>query len=201
MALDDLLSVDSPDIREGRRDHLLFKDLFVIEVKVNSAARHVEDVRQHPLRHLPGVLVGVLLRPRQAVDAALAAVGVLLSGLDEDLAVPLLRVEPQEHNIHDAHELLVRRGVEHEACGTPLDLVRELLERPRVAHAELADVDVVVLEHLPDELRRPVHGAVLRDLAHALYVRDAGALHALLVPPLESEGAAGVPVVDGKPHR
>mmetsp|Transcript_100735 Transcript_100735/g.300480 ORF Transcript_100735/g.300480 Transcript_100735/m.300480 type:complete len:368 (-) Transcript_100735:102-1205(-) len=59
----------------------------------------------------------------------------------------------------------------------------------------------MVLEHVSDYLGRlrPVHRSILRSLALALYVPNARGLHLLLIPPLESECTAGIPVVDGEP--
>mmetsp|Transcript_23641 Transcript_23641/g.64333 ORF Transcript_23641/g.64333 Transcript_23641/m.64333 type:complete len:298 (-) Transcript_23641:244-1137(-) len=199
-ALDNLLSVDGPHAWERWGHHLLLEHLLVFKVKLHTALGHVQDVLQQALGHLPGVLMRVLLCAGQAVDAAFAAVGVLLCGLYEDLPIHLLCVQPQQDDVDHPHKLLVLRGIQHEASSASLDLIRQLLEGPRVANAKLGDVDVVVLQHPADDLRRAVHrAAVLRRLAYALYARNLRGLHLRLVPPLESERATGVPIVDGEP--
>mmetsp|Transcript_71235 Transcript_71235/g.201894 ORF Transcript_71235/g.201894 Transcript_71235/m.201894 type:complete len:279 (+) Transcript_71235:1050-1886(+) len=107
-------------------------------------------------------------------------------------------MEPQQHDIHDAYQLLVHGGVQHQAAIPALYLRSQLDEGLSLTLAELCDVDVVIRQHLGDELRGPL-GVLQVKQSRPLEGGGPGRLDLLLVPPLVLHGAPRVLVEDREP--
>mmetsp|Transcript_32906 Transcript_32906/g.104295 ORF Transcript_32906/g.104295 Transcript_32906/m.104295 type:complete len:378 (-) Transcript_32906:380-1513(-) len=131
--------------------------------------------------------MGLLLGAGQPARLAPAAVRVALLHLHEHpLLFALAGDEAQHHDIHDSHELLVLRGVEHEARRPTAHLGRQLLQRLGLETAEEPRVDVVLPQHLGEEaeVARLARHLGRSHVRLALHLEDARALHALGGPPL-----------------
>mmetsp|Transcript_76304 Transcript_76304/g.202435 ORF Transcript_76304/g.202435 Transcript_76304/m.202435 type:complete len:496 (+) Transcript_76304:321-1808(+) len=190
-ALHDLLAVDGHHVGiRGGLDFLLVP-VDPGQIELDAVGLYLQHFLEHPLRRLPGVLVRLLLGAREAHGGALPPVGELLRGLDEHASVRARahsdrRVQPQRHDVHHPHQLLVLGGVEHEARGAAVHLRGQLLHGLGLALAEDGGVDPVLRQHLREDLR--LAGLLLDVLLVVLQVRlqveEPRLRDPLLVPPL-----------------
>mmetsp|Transcript_35898 Transcript_35898/g.92416 ORF Transcript_35898/g.92416 Transcript_35898/m.92416 type:complete len:388 (-) Transcript_35898:333-1496(-) len=172
-------------------------------VKLHGASRNVEDIIEDALSSLDRVLMRLLLGARETQRIARAAVGVFLARLNEHPllnATPLFRgVESQDHDVGDTDQLLVFGRVEHEAAHSRANLVGHQRQRLGLVRPEQARVDVVRLQHLPEELDVVCLARLLRPdlvlLYRVLQVEDLLLLNLLLGPPLHEQQAAGAHLV------
>mmetsp|Transcript_117284 Transcript_117284/g.328236 ORF Transcript_117284/g.328236 Transcript_117284/m.328236 type:complete len:852 (-) Transcript_117284:87-2642(-) len=192
-ARQDLLAVDALHTWVGRRVLDLLEHLRVRGVEGHIDVGEAQPLHQ-PRRRADGVLVRPLLVPRHLIRVLPdAAVGVLHADLDEVLEAGARAVlEAEGDNVDDAHDMLVLGGVELQAGLPALDLGDELLEGLRLALAELVQGDVVVRQHLPDDVGAELVGVQVR----ALGLRRLGPSGAELLGLRR-----GPPLVGGAPAR
>mmetsp|Transcript_77475 Transcript_77475/g.203387 ORF Transcript_77475/g.203387 Transcript_77475/m.203387 type:complete len:572 (-) Transcript_77475:252-1967(-) len=206
--LEDLLPVHGPHARVRGGLLALLEGLPIREVELDLAVVHAQALLQDALRRLPAVLVGRLLRARQLVEVLLlAAVGKLLDLLDQkSLDVVVDDAEAEEHDVYHPDNGLVLRRVEHEPRRAGLHLEDELAEALRLALAEVAGDDAVLLQHLADVVDAGLGGlgvVVAQGRPGARRVEEVLLLGLGLRPPLELRSllGAGVTHLEARSHQ
>mmetsp|Transcript_36999 Transcript_36999/g.105245 ORF Transcript_36999/g.105245 Transcript_36999/m.105245 type:complete len:756 (-) Transcript_36999:12-2279(-) len=191
----DLLAVDRAHAGVGGRVLLLLVAL-LHGVEFQGAPDDGQPLLDEALGGHDAVLVRQLLHTDELALAAHAPVGVLLRGLDEELLVgPLAVHDAEQHDVHNADDGLVLRGVQHEPGLTALDLVHELHELLRLTFAEVARVDAMALDHVLDALLARLDlrlGVVVLWPNGLALVVELGVLDLLGRPPLELDFGLGV---------
>mmetsp|Transcript_76035 Transcript_76035/g.181871 ORF Transcript_76035/g.181871 Transcript_76035/m.181871 type:complete len:309 (-) Transcript_76035:29-955(-) len=181
LALYQFLAVHGRHARERRRVDFFLLALYGGEVEADHAQVHVHHLREDTLGCLPGVLVGLLLCPRQPQCFSLASIRKLLLGLHEKPRA-VARAELQHHHIHHTHQLLVLLRIQHQPGSSSFDFPGQLVDSLCLADAELADVDVVLHQGLSEH--RQVHRIVLWCWLKVLEVQELLLLNLILARPL-----------------
>mmetsp|Transcript_1007 Transcript_1007/g.2339 ORF Transcript_1007/g.2339 Transcript_1007/m.2339 type:complete len:551 (+) Transcript_1007:658-2310(+) len=187
LALYQLLAVHGRHARERRRVDFFLLALYGGEVEADHAQIHVHHLREDTLGGLPGILVGLLLCPRQSQCFSLTSIRELLLGLHEKPRA-VTRAELQHNHIHHTHQLLVLLRIQHKPRGTSLHLLGQLVKAFGLGHAEDVRIDLVLHQRFPEH--RQVHWVVLRSGALVVKVQEPVLLDLVLGHPLVGRLAA-----------